>query len=139
MRVGSIDLKWIHNNRLQIWAEATHAYQAGERWWLEDVAETELKEVSQDYRLQDPWFEIVKDWLIGRMTREVRVREVLEDCLKLEKNHMTRASEMRIAEIMRELGYERQRKSVNNTRAYYWSRPGTVTSLPSVTEDSGYE
>ena len=44
----------------------------------------------------------------------------MEQALKLEKYQMTRASEMRVGDIMRQLGYERVRRRVFGDRKYVW-------------------
>ena len=44
----------------------------------------------------------------------------MEQGLKLEKYQMTRSSEMRVGDIMRQLGYERTRRRVYGDRKYVW-------------------
>ena len=44
----------------------------------------------------------------------------MEQALKLEKYQMTKVSEMRVADIMRQLGYERVRRRVFGDRKYVW-------------------
>ena len=46
----------------------------------------------------------------------------MEDALKLEKNHMTRHAEIRVAEILRELGFKKDRKRIGDSRVYVWTK-----------------
>jgi hypothetical protein len=46
--------------------------------------------------------------------------DLMEQGLKLEKYQMTRASEMRVGDIMRQLGFDRVRKRVFGDRKYVW-------------------
>jgi hypothetical protein len=44
----------------------------------------------------------------------------MEQGLRLEKYQMTRSSEMRVGDIMRQLGYERVRRRIYGDRKYVW-------------------
>ena len=46
----------------------------------------------------------------------------MEHGLKLEKYQMTRASEMRVGDIMRQLGFDRVRRRVFGDRKYIWTK-----------------
>jgi predicted P-loop ATPase len=47
IRVGKIDWVWVDEWRDQLWAEAKHRYDAGEKWWLDDETEQHLIELQQ--------------------------------------------------------------------------------------------
>jgi predicted P-loop ATPase len=121
VKVGNIDLEWVANNRDQLWAEALIEFHAGERWWLEDEASESLSEESEQYRHVDPWMERISDWLVSNASA-LTTRKILEEGLKLEPNQMTRSAEMRIGEVMRDLGFERSRTRKGSRRIYEWRK-----------------
>jgi len=59
----------------------------------------------------------------GKLT----TRNLLESGLKLEPNQMTRSAEMRIGEVMRDLGYERRRVRFGSKRIYEWFKKDEVS------------
>jgi len=82
VETSRIDLQGILRDRDQLWAEAVHAYRAGERWHLEDVeAIAEALEQQELRRETDPWEPIIAEWLRGRSS--CTVSEVLTDALKI--------------------------------------------------------
>jgi dissimilatory sulfite reductase (desulfoviridin) alpha/beta subunit len=50
--------------------------------------------------------------------------------LNLEKYQMTRNSEMRVGDIMRQLGYERFRTRIGGKRSYVWSKDSSGDVIP---------
>lgn len=129
IKVGNIDLDWVAKYRDQLWAEAIVEFNAGVQWWLEDNATETLSEQSDEYRHIDPWLERISDWLISNGT-SVSTRGLLERALKLDANQMTRSAEMRIGEVMRDLGYERKRVRAGKKRVYEWYKRDSVIALP---------
>jgi predicted P-loop ATPase len=55
LRVGTIDLDALKRDRDQLWAEAVHAYRAGETWWLDEETEKVAAEEQAERRVADPW------------------------------------------------------------------------------------
>jgi putative DNA primase/helicase len=119
IQVGKIDTDWIEHNRSQLWAEAVVAYKNGERWYLENEVQSELDTQSSDFRQFDPWQEIIERYVRANGIN-CSTTDLMEQALKLEKYQMTRASEMRVGDIMRQLGYERVRRRVFGDRKYVW-------------------
>jgi len=131
VQVGVIDTDWILNNRAQIWAEAVVAFKNGEKWYLENEAEQELEEQSSDFRQYDPWHEVIEEWLHGHYTNSnLSTSEIMTRALSLEKYQMTRNNEMRVGDIMRQLGYDRVRRRVGGERMYIWKKSDDDNVLP---------
>lgn len=61
----AINVRRIEANRDQLWAEAVHRYQAGERWYPapQEVTELALSDVQESYRAVDALEEILADRL----------------------------------------------------------------------------
>ena len=119
IQVGKMDTDWTEHNRSQLWAESAVAYKNGEKWFLEDQAQNVLDEQSSDFRQFDPWHEIVERYIRANGLN-MSTTDLMEQGLKLEKYQMTRASEMRVGDIMRQLGFDRVRKRVFGDRKYVW-------------------
>ena len=126
VQVGEIDMKWVAQNRDQLWAEAIVEYNSGVNWWLEQEWE-EVREVeSGHYQQEDPWHEVVRSWLTTSFG-EFTIRHVMEDALKLDKHQMSRIAEMRTADVLRALGCSRKRKRQGSHRVYAWTKGNIVT------------
>ena len=119
VQVGKMDTDWTEHNRSQLWSEAVVAYKNGEKWYLENETQEELNEQSSDFRQFDPWHEIIERYIKANGVN-ISTTELMEQGLKLEKYQMTRASEMRVGDIMRQLGFERVRRRVFGDRKYIW-------------------
>ena len=81
--------------------------------------QSELDTQSSDFRQFDPWQEIIERYVRANGIN-CSTTDLMEQALKLEKYQMTRASEMRVGDIMRQLGYERVRRRVFGDRKYVW-------------------
>lgn len=100
----SIDIGWIRANRDQLFAEAVALYRAGRSWW--DVPAEEAKTQQEARRQEDVWEGIIDHYLLGR--DEITVGEILIGCLKVEESKMEKAHQMRVASVLRVLGWERK-------------------------------
>jgi len=129
IQIGKIDTDWTINNRSQLWAEAVVAFNNGEKWYLENEAEQQLEEQSSDFRQYDPWHEVIEQWLNISMG-SLSTSEIMTKALGLEKYQMTRSNEMRVGDIMRQLGYDRQRRRLLNKRVYVWVKNKEDNVLP---------
>lgn len=117
VRCGQINLEWLRDNREQLFAEAVAAYKAGAPWW--EVPAEEAATEQEARRQADPWEAIIADWLIGK--NDCTVREVLDDCLKIEAGRQDRAAQMRVGSVLRSFGWEKFQRGTNRDKA--WRRP----------------
>ena len=117
-----MDTDWTEHNRSQLWSEAVVAYKNGEKWYLENETQEKLNEQSSDFRQFDPWHEIIERYIRANGLN-LSTTDLMEQGLKLEKYQMTRASEMRVGDIMRQLGFDRVRRRVFGDRKYIWIKP----------------
>tara|TARA_Y100000114_G_scaffold111186_1_gene104941 strand:+ start:1787 stop:3121 length:1335 start_codon:yes stop_codon:yes gene_type:complete len=121
IKVNEVNLHWVRENRDQLWAEAIVAYRAGETWYLDKEMDIQRHDSSKIYRQDDPWVEPITNFLMihrGHVTMTM----VMEEGLKIERARMNRRDEMRIAEILRELNYEKKRLMTDGKRKYVWTK-----------------
>jgi putative DNA primase/helicase len=120
-----IDLDAIARDRDQLWAEAVAAYRDGKEWWPTTADDhKELAEQVEHRRQPDPWEAPIREWLEERLVGSyVTTAEVLTDCLSKKKSDWTRADEMRVAECMKALSWERERPTgENGKRLRAWKK-----------------
>jgi putative DNA primase/helicase len=120
-----IDLDAIARDRDQLWAEAVAAYRDGKEWWPTTADDhRELAEQVEHRRQPDPWEAPIREWLEERLVGSyVTTAEVLTDCLSKKKSDWTRADEMRVAECMKALSWERERPTdENGKRLRAWKK-----------------
>ena len=71
---------------------------------------------------------MIEDFLVAR-GRVASTSEILKAGLKLDPNQMTRIAEMRVAEIMRTLNYQKCRIRAGTARRYVWKQDADVISF----------
>jgi predicted P-loop ATPase len=102
IKIGKCDIKYIKENRDQLFAEAVERVTKGETWWVMPESTEQHQEVR---RLADPWESLVSNWLHGRdglfFTHEIAVGALNMDASKLDHR-----AARRIGKIMRMCGWE---------------------------------
>jgi hypothetical protein len=147
VRIGrTVDIAGIARERDQLWAEAVTRYRAGEKWHVDTPEFRQLCEEQQAERVQgDPWEEVIAPWLDDPRERKpgdtsratgapflwstdgLLTSEVLTHAIGKPARDITKADEMRVAEVLRALGYARgplHRENGRRVRRY------VVTSVP---------
>jgi putative DNA primase/helicase len=105
VRCRRADDSWVADNRDQLWAEAVARYKAGELWWLCDALEAEAGDAQRERREHDVWTESVATWVDGQ--KRVLADEVFRMALGFDDlRHVRRPEQLRVAAILRDLGYE---------------------------------
>lgn len=129
---SEIDLAKLRRDRDQLWAEAVHLYNAGERWYLtkaeEGRANTEAtKRVQGDMR-----DEMIADWFM-RKAPEQRPRHVTTlDVAKNMLNDDKGATRKRlITDAMRRLGFEPRTVRIGTQIVRRWITPDSLLSMAS--------
>jgi hypothetical protein len=133
--VGQADRDAIDRDRNQLWAEARELFRASGIAWQE--AERLAPTVHDEYAISDSWEDAISEWLsqpadFDDLTRDVEtplrgdrpftVGEVLRGALGFQASAISKAPEMRAAEILRDMGFRRERLQVNGVRKWAWTR-----------------
>lgn len=120
VRVGRIDKEALLRDRDQLFAEAKEAFLQGEPWYLKDskIIE-EANEQAKDRRIEEPWKDIINEWLCGKGGRVaiarhkglgVSIEQVMSQALGIEIAKQIGSAPKKVAKILRELGYEKKRQ-----------------------------
>lgn len=133
--VSKIDLRAVREERDQLWAEAVTRYRKCEPWHLKDpklqqaaAAEAEKR------RVLDPWEADIAKWLDRHDRREkgVTTEALLEKAIGMPSDRRTRADQMRVATVLRALGWTVIRRGIDRSRRYFPASPAkpNKTSTP---------
>jgi len=101
-----ICLELLERERDVLWAAAVHAYKQGYQWELTDEEKAESSRRNKQFQSEDPWFSQVSLYL--DVHDQVRVTDVLREAINLELSKQDRIAQMRIADILKQLGWEKQ-------------------------------
>jgi predicted P-loop ATPase len=105
--VTDVDLEALRRDADQLWAEAVHRFHAGEQWWLTpEEAVMAGKVVAERYE-EDAWADAIDNFLECRA--QVRLQEIMEECLSIPKERQNQMVEKRIAKHLRHRRWLRQK------------------------------
>jgi hypothetical protein len=120
VKVGIINTEALKQDRDQLFAEATHLYRAGAKWWPDGTFEQEYIKPQQEARFEaDAWEEMIAEYLMGRS--KVTVGEVARDGLHIETPRINTADQRRITAVMERLDWKRLPKDSKGN--CYWGCP----------------
>lgn len=128
MTTGEADIDAIKADRGQLWAEGAAMFRkAGVQW--QDAQR--LAPVEHDkFKINDSWGERVQAWLDepafgkddGTVNGDepIRVSDILQSAIGVSMQQIGRAQEMRMAAILRTIGFKRVQKRVNGVANWVW-------------------
>jgi putative DNA primase/helicase len=118
VRCRRLDLEGLTDARDQLWAEARDDWGAKVPWWPTTREEHRLlAEAAEHRRTADPWEEQLAEWLAGRAAaREVVTAKEALNRLEMPAHKAEKRHEMRVARVLRTLGWERTTQ--NNQRVW---------------------
>ena len=134
-------ISWIAATRDQLWAEAVHRYNAGEKWWTAspDLIET-CKRKQKAAVFPDAWEEILEEKLGERaVTTVIQAAQMLglwddtpgDKFHKTPVNKLDKGAEIRIGHALRNLGFKPRQVRDGEERSRIYEK--TVTELDTVT------
>jgi predicted P-loop ATPase len=123
VRVGATDREAIRRDCEQLWAEGLVEYRARGVQWQD--AEVLAQQVHAEHKVRDPWEPVIAAWLdqgpmdgaggVPRSLAPVRLVDVLVSAVGLNVKEITRTQELRVARVLRHLGYEKHNMRVENS------------------------
>jgi predicted P-loop ATPase len=126
VRVGRVDVAGIKRDLLQLWAEARDVYRSSgiAHAGAERLA---IKEHAAHYS-EDVWQEPVQKWLDQPVNGQRRgdapfsIADLLTHGLAMETSHQNVRDQMRVARILKHLGYERRIMKARGIAQRLWTR-----------------
>lgn len=135
IKAGRINLDAIRSDRDQIWAEALHRFERGERWWLA-ADEVQLAAVEQSARyVDDAWQTPIENFV--RWKTEVSISSVLTEGLFLEVGRQSQTDQTRVARCLRLMGWTRHQKRLPDQSRTWVYRRNEVADRSDVTATRG--
>ena len=131
-QVGAIDVEGINRDRDQLWAEGAAIFEMV-GLAFED-AEFLAESVHEQHVITDPWTDSVRDWLdavdpitgeIPRTRKFLRTTDVLHEAVGLDIKGIGKAQEMRIASVLKQVGYFRKKVRVGKTTIWAFVPDGS--------------
>lgn len=144
---GRIDVDAIRRDRDQLWAEACVRYARGERWYPDTELNRLCAEQQGERMVDDPWSAIVEEWLetdaakriLSRDTGSIATHDILLSALGKPARDISRADEMRVGEVLRELGWVAQRTQQGGKRQRRYLHPTHAYKVGQVGHEVGQE
>jgi predicted P-loop ATPase len=119
VKVGSIDIDGLVDDRDQLFAEAVHLYRQGEPWWPDKAFEREHIQPQQEARYEaDAWEDLIAEYLQAAV--KVTVGQVAREGLGIDKSRIGTAGQRRITAAMDRLGWSRLPKDYEGKR--WWTK-----------------
>ena len=119
------NLRALHKDRDQLWAEAVHLWESGQQWHLTDSEEALLREAQEQYQHEDPWLQPLREWLAApanRCARGYTIAELLDRAIQKATDQQSRYDEMRLGTCLVQIGYVKRRRTVDGKRVMLWQR-----------------
>ena len=120
-----IDLDGLMKEVDAIWASAVHAYQNDEPYALSIEEEEQVNVENSKYTTGDPWKGPIETWLSVPQNKfkDVTTEVLLSDAICKPVERQTKHDQMKVASILRDLGYSKiSRKSINGRRPWVYKR-----------------
>ncbi len=109
VKVGDLcDTDGLLRDRDQLWAEALHAFNAGEPWWLTGDAVRTAQDEQVARVSQDAWDGDVMQYLAGKS--EASPTDIAKEALKIDVGRIDRVTVNRITAILAQNGFARSGK-----------------------------
>ena len=113
-----------------IWASAVHAYRNDEPCALTVEQEAQVCNENAKYMSGHPWKSPIQSWLNNPQNRfeYITVDVLLTDAIGKPVERQTRPDQTQVGSIMKELGYKKQKKSVQGIRKWVYVRDSEQVS-----------
>lgn len=119
-----IDVSSLLKERDAIWSAAVAAYRNGEPSVLTSEQEAQVAIENEDYLVESPWRAPIESWLLAPSSsiRPITTDRILVDAIAKPIERQTRADQMQVASILRDLGYDRKRVRVDGVLKWVYFR-----------------
>jgi predicted P-loop ATPase len=120
-----IDTGTLAAERDAIWAAAVHAHRAGEPNYLPLDLSMQVNRENESYQVSNPWREPIENWLRSPVNfhRVITSELLLTEAVQKPIGQQTRADQMQVGNIMREVGWAKRRATVDGRLKWVFFQP----------------
>lgn len=118
----AVDVAAVKRDRDQLWAEAVQLYREGVPWHLTGSEEETAREEQASRTDEEVWSPWIDSYLRTLGKDYVQTGDILIS-LGLDKAHMDKKAEMRVAKHLKHRGWERTKRRIDGVPAYVYLRP----------------
>lgn len=110
-----IDTPTLITERDAIWSAAVHAYRAGDANYLPADMAQQVAQENETYQVDNPWKTPILQFLASpkAVGQHITSELLLSQAIQKPTERQTRADQMQVATIMRELGYAKARRTID--------------------------
>lgn len=108
-----------------IWSAAVAAYRAGEPNHLDAEHAQQLDRENETYLVDSPWKAAIQEWLGAprNADRPITSELILTEAISKPVERQSRADQMQVASIMRDLGFEKKRTWLEGRNKWVFVQP----------------
>ena len=119
-----IDTPTLLAERDAIWSAAVHAYRAGEANYLPPELAQQVNQENETYLVANPWQAPIEAWLRSpqNVGKAITSELLLTEAIAKPVERQTRADQMQVGQILRELGFIKRRQLVDGTQKWVFQR-----------------
>ena len=121
-----IDTGTLAAERDAIWSAAVHAHRAGEPNYLPLDLSLQVNQENEAYQVSNPWREPIEAWLRApaNASRLITTELLLTEAVQKPVERQTRSDQMQVGSILREVGWQRVRRTVDGALKWVYFLPG---------------
>lgn len=117
------DIDWIIANKEQLFGEAVERYLRGEPYWIMPEEVTKIKQ--QEVQRADEWTEIIQNFLASKPPYTSTL-EIAFKVLEIPLKELDKSKQMRIADILKQLGWKRKLVRVKGKARRIWIKGDSI-------------
>lgn len=120
-----IDTPTLAAERDAIWSAAVAAYRAGAPSHLPPELAQQVTRENETYQVDNPWRVPIENWLHSPVNglKVITSELLLTEAIQKPVERQSRADQMQVGTIMRDLGYQKRRQSVDGVLKWVFFQP----------------
>jgi len=122
---NQVNFKWLEENREQLFAESI--YKLKNKIPIIEIPKDISRQKQEEHRTEDSWTDDICDYV--KSMDEITIKEIYVNVIlggsstdKKSIERLDRKNEMRIAEVLKKIGFKKERRTFDQVRQTYWQR-----------------
>jgi predicted P-loop ATPase len=137
IQVTKIDIAWLREHRDEIWAAAVELYNQKHNCFLNEEEKIRHAQLMRTYEVTDTWEDYIQPYLLQRS--EVIISDILQNRLGIEPGQQKKTHQMRVADILKRLGWVRVEKRGNRSKKVWVKNSEVIPEVGTGRDEVGTE